>query len=58
VILSVFGRFVARPFAGHAVLAFDPFTEVDEPAPFGTERTIRNVFPLDWLTAGWTLHES
>jgi len=44
--------------AGHTILALDPFAEVYKLAAFRTEGTDRIVFPLDWLTAGWTLHES
>jgi hypothetical protein len=44
--------------AGHTILALDPFAEVYKLTPFRTEGTDRIVFPLDWLTAGWTLHES
>ena len=45
-------------FTGHTILALDPFAEIYKLAAFRTEGTDRIVFPLDWLTAGWTLHES
>ena len=51
-----FGLFAGERFTGYAVLALDPFPEVDKLAPLGTERTILIVFPFDWFTAGWTLH--
>ena len=51
-------RFLRHGLAGHTILALDPFPEVYKLAAFRTEGTDRIVFPLDWLTAGWTLHES
>jgi hypothetical protein len=45
-------------FAGHTIFAFDPLAQVDKLATLRTEGTKRIVFPLDWLTAGWTFHES
>ena len=51
-------RFLWHWLAGHTIFALDPFAEVYELAAFRTEGTDRIVFPLDWLTAGWTLHES
>jgi hypothetical protein len=45
-------------FTGDAILAFDPLAQVDELAPFRTEGTKRILFPLDWFTAGWAVHES
>ena len=51
-------RFLRHWLAGHTIFALDPFAEVYKLATFRTERTDRIVFPLDWLTAGWTLHES
>jgi hypothetical protein len=51
-------RFLRHWLAGHTILALDPFAEVYKLAAFRTEGTDRIVFPLDWLTAGWTLHES
>jgi len=50
--------FLRQRFTGHTIFAFDPLTQVDELAPLRTEGTKRIVFPLDWLTAGWTFHES
>jgi hypothetical protein len=50
--------FLRHGLAGHTILALDPFTEIYKWAAFRTEGTERIVFPLDWLTAGWTLHES
>jgi len=48
-ILSVLGLLllVRQRLAGHAVFTFDPFTEVDKLAPFGTEGTERIIFPFD-----------
>src|SRR6185369_16814707 len=45
-------------FAGHTILALYPFPKINKLTAFRTERTDRIVFPLDWFTAGWTLHES
>ena len=45
-------------FTGHTILALNPLAQVDKLAPLRTEGTKRIVFPLDLLTAGWTLHES
>jgi hypothetical protein len=45
-------------FTGHTIFALDPAAEIYELAPFCTEGTERIFFPLDWLTARWTLHES
>ena len=50
--------FLWHRLAGHTILALDPFAEVYKLTAFRTEGTDRIVFPLDWLTAGWTLHES
>jgi hypothetical protein len=44
--------------AGHTVLTLNPAAKVNKLTAFRTEGTDRIVFPLDWLTAGWTLHES
>ena len=44
--------------AGHTILTLDPPAEIDELATFRTKGTERIVFPFDWLTAGWTVHES
>jgi hypothetical protein len=43
---------------GHTIIPFNPTPKIKELTAFRTERTDRIVFPLDWLTAGWTLHES
>lgn len=53
------GRFilvVGQGFTGDAIFAFDPATQIDKLAPFGTEGSKRIVFPLDRFTAGWTFH--
>jgi hypothetical protein len=50
--------FLRQSLAGHTIFALDPFPEVHKLTAFRTEGTERIVFPLDWLTAGWTLHES
>jgi hypothetical protein len=34
-------------FARNAILAFNPFAEIDELTPLGTEGTKRIIFPLD-----------
>jgi len=44
--------------AGHTILTLYPFPKINKLTAFRTERTGRIVFPLDWFTAGWTLHES
>jgi len=53
------GRFMLLRdrFTGHAILTFNPAAEIYKLAPLRTERTERIIFPLDWLTARWTLHE-
>jgi hypothetical protein len=45
-------------FTGDAILTFYPLAEIDKLAPLRTEGTKRIIFPVDWLTAGWTFHES
>jgi len=50
--------FLWNGLAGHTILTLNPTTEVNKLTAFRTEGTDRIVFPLDWLTAGWTLHES
>lgn len=50
-------RFLRHGLTGHTILAFNPATEVNKLTAFRTEGTERIVFPLDWLTTGWTLHE-
>jgi len=42
----------------HTILTLNPTAKINKLTAFRTERTDRIVFPLDWLTAGWTLHES
>src|ERR1041385_3802920 len=54
----MFISFLRQRFTGHAILALNPLAQVDKLAPLRTEGTKRIVFPLDLLTAGWTLHES
>src|SRR5688500_19659250 len=53
-----FGLFAGERFTRDAVLAFDPSSEIHELAPLSTEGTKLVVFPVDWFTAGWTLHRS
>ena len=53
-----FGLFAGERFARDAVLTLHPASEIDELAPLGTEGTKLVVFPVDWFTAGWTLHRS
>jgi len=50
--------FLWKRFAGHTILAFDPATKIDKLTALTTERTEGIIFPLDRLTAGWTLHKS
>jgi hypothetical protein len=50
--------FLWHSFTWDTILTFDPATEIDKLATLRTEGTKRVVFPLDWLTAGWTFHES
>jgi hypothetical protein len=42
----------------HTIITLNPTAKIDKLTAFRTEGTDRIVFPLDWLTAGWTLHES
>ena len=49
--------FLGQPFTGYAILTLNPLAQVDKLAPLRTEGTKRIIFPLDWLTAGWTFHE-
>lgn len=44
--------------AGHTILTLNPTAKINKLTAFGTEGTDRIVFPLDWFTAGWTIHES
>jgi hypothetical protein len=55
---SSFVMFLWNWLAGHTILTLNPTAEVNKLTAFRTEGTDRIVFPLDWLTAGWTLHES
>jgi hypothetical protein len=50
--------FLGDWFARHAILTLNPTAKIDKLAPLRTEGTERIIFPLDWLTARWTLHES
>jgi hypothetical protein len=50
--------FLRHCLAGHTILTLNPTAKVQKLTAFRTEGTDRIVFPLDWLTAGWTLHES
>jgi len=50
--------FLRHWLAGHTILTLNPTAKVQKLTAFRTEGTDRIVFPLDWLTAGWTLHES
>ena len=50
--------FLWHGLTGHTIFALDPFAEIYKLAAFRTEGTDRIVFPIDWLTPGWTLHES
>ena len=55
---GTFVLFLGERFAGDAILTLNPLAQIDKLTPLGTEGTKRIIFPLDWLTAGWTLHES
>jgi len=50
--------FLRDRLTGHTILTLDPTAKINKLTAFRTERTDGIVFPLDWLTAGWTLHES
>jgi hypothetical protein len=52
-----FTSFLRHGFAGHTILTLNPAAKVNKLTAFRTEGTERILFPLDWLTAGWTLHE-
>ena len=56
--MRTFILFLGQRFTGDAILTFNPLAQVDKLAPLRTEGTKRIIFPLDWLTAGWTFHES
>lgn len=49
--------FLRHRFTGHTILTLNPTAKINKLTAFRTEGTDRIVFPLDWLTAGWTLHE-
>src|SRR5687768_2097316 len=53
-----FGLFAGERFTRDAVLTLHPSSEIHELAPLSTEGTKLVVFPVDWFTAGWTLHRS
>ena len=40
----------------HTILTLNPTAKINKLTAFRTEGTDRIVFPLDWLTAGWTVH--
>ena len=48
--------FLRYTLARHTILALNPTAKINKLTAFRTERTERIVFPLDWFTAGWTLH--
>ncbi|HEU5092509.1 MAG TPA: hypothetical protein VFT30_07480, partial [Nitrospira sp.] len=57
--LVIFGPlFLRQRLTRHTILTLNPTAKVNKLTAFRTEGTERIVFPLDWLTAGWTLHES
>ena len=58
IILLMLCFFLWELFTGDAIFTFYPLAEIDKLAPLRTEGTKRIIFPLDWLTAGWTFHES
>jgi hypothetical protein len=53
-----FVMLVRQRLTGHTILPLDPTPKINKLTAFRTERTDRIIFPLDWFTAGWTLHES
>src|SRR5829696_2444241 len=53
-----FTLFLRERFTWDAILTFNPLAQIDKLAPLSTEGTKRIIFPVDWLTAGWTFHES
>ncbi len=55
---NTFVMFVGERFTGDSIFTFNPPAEIHELAALRTEGTKRIIFPLDWLTAGWTFHES
>jgi len=40
----------------HTILTLNPTAKINKLTAFRTEGTERIFFPLDWFTAGWTLH--
>ena len=56
--VSTLTWFLRDRLAGHTILTLNPPAEINKLTSFTTEGTERIVFPLDWLTAGWALHES
>jgi hypothetical protein len=50
--------FLRHWLARHTILTLNPTAKINKLTAFRTEGTERIVFPLDWFTAGWTLHES
>ena len=54
---SSFSAVLWHPLAWLTILTLNPFPEINKLTAFRTEGTERIVFPLDWFTAGWTLHE-
>jgi hypothetical protein len=51
------GLVLVHMFAGDAIFAFDPATEVHELTTFRTKGAKGIFFPFDRFTAGWTVHE-
>src|ERR1051325_4450271 len=49
--------FLGERLAGDAGPTFNPLAEIDKLTPLRTEGTKRIIFPLDWFTAGWAIHE-
>jgi len=58
VIVIMLHFFLGERFAGHTILTFNPLAEIDKLTPLGTEGTKGIIFPFDWFTAGWAIHES
>lgn len=58
IILIMLCFFLRERFTGDTIFTFYPLAQVDKLAPLRTEGTKRIIFPVDWLTAGWTFHES
>ncbi len=53
-----FSLFVGDRFTWDSIFTLNPPAEVDELAALRTEGAKGVVFPFDWFTAGWTLHET